>query len=69
MELKSGRNLRGWFDLEDRAIFSCGAASSLLEREKSSVFWSKEESDVEQNHQVLDLRVSYSVGQTRRNHL
>lgn len=37
----------------------------LLQREKSFVFWSKKESDVEQNHQVLDLRVSYSaVGQT-----
>lgn len=61
VELKSGRNLRGWFDLEDRVTFSCGVASSPSQREKSSVFWSEKESDVEQNHLVLDLRVLYSA--------
>lgn len=42
VELKRGRNLRRWFDLEERAIFSCGLASSLLQRrERSSVLKTK----------------------------
>ncbi len=38
VELKSGRNLRRWFDLEEKAIFSCGVASSPLQRETSLQF-------------------------------
>lgn len=35
VELKRGRNLRRCFDSEERSIISCGAASSLLQRERS----------------------------------
>lgn len=54
VELKGGRNLRGWFDLEEGAIFSCGVASSLLQRSKLSVFRKKRKSDVGQLHRALD---------------
>jgi len=63
LELRRGRNLTGWSDLEERLIFSVFCIFSAAKREKSLVFRKERETDVEDNHKVLDLRVSYSTDQ------